>query len=200
MARIALVVVDVQRDFCPGGSLAVRHGDEVVPKLNEVIEAFEKANLPIFFTRDWHPPNHCSFKGQGGIWPPHCVMGTAGAEFHHGLKIPPGSAVISKGSDPSLEAYSGFQGTDLAEQLKRHHVRELFLGGLATDYCVKESSLDAIRCGFAVNVMRDCVRGVNLRRNDSALALRAVAEKGARLVTSTEAIKNSQRAAVKSSS
>jgi nicotinamidase/pyrazinamidase len=199
MVRLALVVVDVQQDFCPGGSLAVRHGDEVVPKLNEVIEAFEKANLPIFFTRDWHPPNHRSFRSQGGVWPPHCVMGTAGAEFHHGLKIPPGSAIVNKASDPSLEAYSGFQGTDLAEQLKRYHVKELFLGGLATDYCVKESSLDAIRCGFTVNVMKDCVRGVNLRRNDSALALRALAGKGARLVTSAEAIKRSQRAAMTSS-
>jgi nicotinamidase/pyrazinamidase len=199
MARLALVVVDVQQDFCLGGSLAVRRGDEVVPKLNEVIEAFEKANLPIFFTRDWHPPNHCSFRSQGGAWPPHCVMGTAGAEFHHSLKIPPGSTIISKGSDPDLEAYSGFQGTDLAEQLNRRHVKELFLGGLATDYCVKESSFDAIRCGFTVNVMKDCVRGVNLRRNDSALALHAMAEKGVRLVASTEAIKSSQRVAVKSS-
>jgi nicotinamidase/pyrazinamidase len=170
-----------------------------VPKLNEVIEAFEKANLPIFFTRDWHPPNHCSFKSQGGIWPPHCVMGTTGAEFHHYLKIPPGSTIISKGSDPRLEAYSSFQGTDLAEQLKRHHVKELFLGGLTTDYCVKESSFDAIQCGFTVNVIKDCVKGVNLRRNDSTLALRAIAQEGARLVTSTEAIRSSQRAAVKSS-
>jgi nicotinamidase/pyrazinamidase len=126
-------------------------------------------------------------------------MGTAGAEFHHSLKIPPGSTIISKGSDPGLEAYSGFQGTDLAEQLNRRHVKELFLGGLATDYCVKQSSFDAIRCGFTVNVMKDCVRGVNLRRNDSALALHAMAEKGVRLVASTEAIKSSQRAAVKSS-
>jgi nicotinamidase/pyrazinamidase len=200
MVWLALVVVDVQQDFCPGGSLAVKHGDEVVPKLNEVIEAFEKANLPIFFTRDWHPPNHCSFKSQGGIWPPHCVMGTTGAEFHHLLKVPPGSTIINKGSDPNHEAYSAFESTDLAEQLKRHHVKEFFIGGLTTDYCVKESSLDAIQYGFTVNVIKDCVKGVNLRRNDSALALRAVEEKGARLVTSTKAIKSSQRAAVKSSS
>jgi nicotinamidase/pyrazinamidase len=200
VARLALVIVDVQRDFCPGGSLAVRHGDAVVPRLNDVIEAFERANLPIFFTRDWHPPNHCSFKSQGGIWPAHCVMGTEGAEFHGDLMVPPGSTIISKATDPNFEAYSGFQGTDFAEQLRKHGVSELFIGGLATDYCVKVTSIDAMENGFAVSIIRDCVRGVNLRRSDSALALRALVARGARLVTSAQAIRSSQRAAMKSSS
>jgi len=200
LARAALVVVDVQRDFCPGGSLPVSHGDQVVPKLNRVIEAFERNGNPIFFTRDWHPPDHCSFEGQGGTWPPHCVMGTRGAEFHPGLRVPAGATVISKASRRNVEAYSAFQGTDLARRLKKDRVSDLFLGGLATDYCVKESSLDALAHGFAVSVMRDCVKGVNLRRTDSALALRAVASRGARLITSTEAIKLCQRAAMKSSS
>ena len=197
--RMALIVVDVQRDFCPGGSLAVNYGDKIVPKLNKVIEAFQRAKLPIFFTRDWHPPDHSSFKSQGGVWPPHCVRGTTGAEFHPDLKVPPGLVIISKATNSRSEAYSGFQGTDLEKQLRDRRVDEVFLGGLATDYCVKESSLDALRARFNVNVLRDCVKGVNLRRNDSALALRTVEEQGARLVTSGEAIKQSQRAAMKES-
>jgi nicotinamidase/pyrazinamidase len=200
LARAALLVVDVQRDFCPGGSLPVRRADQVVPKLNRVIEAFEQNGIPIFFTRDWHPPDHCSFRDQGGTWPPHCVKGTRGAEFHPNLRIPAGATVISKASRRNLEAYSAFQGTELAGRLKKDRVGELFLGGLATDYCVKESCLDALAHGFAVNVMKDCVRGVNLRRNDSALALRAVALRGARLITSAEVVKRCQRAAMKSSS
>ncbi len=197
---MALVVVDVQRDFCPGGSLAVSHGDRVVPALNKVIDAFQRAKLPVFFTRDWHPPNHCSFKSQGGIWPSHCVKGTIGAEFHPDLEVPPGSVIISKATDPRSNAYSGFQGTDLERQLKDRHVDEVLLGGLATDYCVKESSLDALHAGFGVSVLKDCVRGVNLRRSDSALALRDLTNRGARLVTSGEAIKRIRRAAMKSSS
>ncbi len=200
MPHQALLVVDVQNDFCPGGNLAVKDGDKVIPKLNRVIEAFEKAHLPIYFTRDWHPPNHCSFRSQGGIWPSHCVMGTGGAEFHRDLKIPRGSTVVSKGSNPAHEAYSTFQGTDLLEQLVRSHVSEVFIGGLTTDYCVKESSLDALRGGLKVNVIADCVKGVNLRRNDSSEALRTVKEQGARLVSAASAIRSSQRAAMKSSS
>ncbi len=200
MPRTALLVVDVQNDFCPGGSLAVKHGDWVVPKLNRVIEAFQKARLPIFYTRDWHPRDHMSFKSQGGIWPVHCVMGTAGAEFHPDLLVPPGSVIISKATDPHFEAYSSFQGTDLEKQLKDRRVREVFLGGLTTDYCVKESSLDALRAGFKVNVLKDCVKGVNLQRNDASRALRTVSEGGAKLMTSQEAIRRSLRAAMKSSS
>jgi nicotinamidase/pyrazinamidase len=193
MPRLALVVVDVQRDFCPGGSLAVSHGDQVVPRLNRVIDAFQRAKLPVFFTRDWHPPNHCSFKAQKGRWPPHCVMGTSGAEFHPGLKVPPGSVTVSKGSDPSAEAYSGFQGTDLERQLRERRVRELVIGGLATDYCVKESTLDALRAGFEVDVLEDCVRGVNVHRNDSADAMREMMAHGANLLGSAEAVRLCQR-------
>ena len=200
MTRPALVVVDVQRDFCPGGSLAVEHGDEIVPRLNRVIRAFQEAGLPIFFTRDWHPSDHCSFKEQGGRWPPHCLMGTPGAEFHPDLVVPSESVVISKASRRDREAYSGFQGTDLAERLRRMRAKEVVLGGLATDYCVKESCLDALAGGFEVDVMEDCAKGVNVRKNDSALALSAMAAKGARLVSSAEAVRICQRAAMKSSS
>jgi len=186
---LALIVVDVQRDFCPGGALAVKNGDRVVPRLNKVVEAFDKSGLPVFFTRDWHPSNHISFVGQGGRWPPHCVQGTRGAEFHPGLRIPHGATIISKGDKPRFEAYSGFQGTDLEERLKALDVDEVLIGGLTTDYCVKESSLDALRAGFAVDVLEDCVMPVNVRPGDGARALREMQKEGAKLTTSKTAIK-----------
>jgi nicotinamidase/pyrazinamidase len=194
------MVVDVQVDFCPGGSLAVKGGDSIVPRLNAVIEAFEDKGFPIFFTRDWHPPDHCSFNSRGGPWPPHCVAGTHGADFAPGLKVPAGSETVSKATKSGSDAYSAFQGTGLARKLRDAKAGELFIGGLATDYCVKESAFDALDAGFAVSVMKDCVKGVNVRRGDSALALRAMESRGARLVTSAYAIEECQRAAMKSSS
>jgi nicotinamidase/pyrazinamidase len=186
---LALVVVDVQRDFCPGGALAVKEGDKVVALLNKVIEASGKSGLPIFFTRDWHPPNHMSFKEQGGIWPPHCVQGTAGAEFHPDLRIPRGAIVISKGDNPRAEAYSGFQGTDLAARLKKAGVDEIILGGLTTDYCVRESSIDALRAGFTVDVIEDCTRAVNVKSGDGARAMADIRRAGAKLTTSSEVVR-----------
>ncbi|MGD0395864.1 MAG: nicotinamidase [Nitrososphaerales archaeon] len=191
---MALLVVDVQRDFCPGGAVAVEDGDMVVPRLNMVIGAFTNASLPIFFTRDWHPPNHMSFKGQGGTWPPHCVKETPGAEFHPKLEVPLGAVVVSKGTEADLEAYSGFQGTDLEKRIKETRVHEVFLGGLATDYCVKETALDALDAGLKVKVLEDCIRGVNLRGNDSELALREVVARGVALVTSLDAVRLVSRA------
>jgi nicotinamidase/pyrazinamidase len=191
---VGLVIVDVQNDFCPGGALAVKNGDEVVPRLDKTIAAFTKAGMPIFFTRDWHPPNHISFKEQGGIWPPHCVQDTIGAGFHTDLAIPRGATIISKGDKPNTEAYSGFQGTDLESRLKKAGVKEIFLGGLATDYCVRESCLDALRTGFGVNVLRDCVKPVNLKPSDGARALKEMREAGAKLTTSQAAIKRLSRA------
>ncbi|MGD0319052.1 MAG: isochorismatase family protein [Nitrososphaerales archaeon] len=186
---MALLVVDVQRDFCPGGAVAVKEGGVVVPRLNMVIGAFTRASLPIFFTRDWHPPNHMSFMGQGGTWPPHCVKETPGAEFHPKLRVPQGAVVVSKGTEADREAYSGFQGTDLEKRIKATKAREVFLGGLATDYCVKETALDALDAGLKVKVLEDCIRGVNLRENDSGLALREVVARGAELVTSSDAVR-----------
>jgi len=179
----------VQRDFCPGGALPVKDGDRVVPRLNGVIGAFTRASLPIFFTRDWHPRNHMSFKGHGGTWPPHCVKGTPGAGFHPKLRVPWGAVVISKGKQAGSEAYSGFQGTKLENRLKEAGVREVFLGGLATDYCVKETALDALDARLKVKVLEDCVKGVNLRADDSELALREVVTRGAGLVTSSDAVR-----------
>ena len=183
--HLALLVVDVQRDFCPRGALAVKEGDEVVPGLNRLIAEFEKSKLPIFFTRDWHPPNHTSFKEQGGIWPRHCVQGTAGAEFHPDLQIPPSAVVISKGDNPKAEAYSGFQGTDLAGLLKKAGVDEVVLGGLTTDYCVRESAMDALRAGFKVQVLEDCIRAVNANPGDGPKAIADVRKAGAKMTTSS---------------
>ena len=169
--------------------MAIKDGDKVVPKINRVIRAFTGASLPIFFTRDWHPRNHISFKDQGGLWPPHCVKGTRGAEFHPKLMVPRGAVVISKGREADLEAYSGFQGTDLEKRLKEAGVREVFLGGLATDYCVKDTSLDALDVGLKVKILDDCVKGVNLHENDSELAIREVVARGAGLMTSSYAVR-----------
>lgn len=183
------MVVDVQMDFCPGGALAVKNGDKVVPVLNSVIEAFERQRLPVFFTRDWHPIDHTSFKSRGGTWPPHCVKGTPGAEFQPGLRIPKAAVIISKGSSRDAEAYSGFQGTDLEQRLKSLDVDEIFLGGLATDYCVKETTLDARKAGFSVTVMDDCTRAVDARPGDGDRALADMRRAGAKLATSSEVIK-----------
>ena len=187
--RHALIVVDVQNDFCPGGALGVKDGDKVVPPLNEVIRAFNRAKLPIFFTRDWHPPDHISFKSQGGIWPPHCVQGTEGAGFHRGLMIPSSAVIVSKGDKPTVEAYSGFQGTNLERRLRELGIKRIIVGGLATDYCVKESCLDARRSGFEVDVLMDCVRAVNVKQGDGARALEAMKKAGARMTASSTLVK-----------
>jgi len=187
--RLALLVVDVQRDFCPGGALAVKEGDAVVPGLNRVVAAAEESGLPVFCTRDWHPPDHMSFRSQGGVWPPHCVQGTPGAEFHPDLRIPTGAVVISKGDNPRAEAYSCFQGTDLETRLKKLGVDEVIIGGLTTDYCVRESALDALKAGFAVEVLEDCTRAVDVKPGDGARALADIRKAGAKLTTSTGVIR-----------
>lgn len=186
MPKAALLVVDVQNDFCPGGALAVPSGDSIIPNLNRVIAAFASAMLPIFFTRDWHPANHCSFRAQGGMWPPHCVQRTHGAEIHKGVQQPPGCALINKGDDPDKEAYSGFEGTDLAERLGRLGVTEVYIGGLAIEYCVRTTAEDALRQGFGARVILDCVKGLEIHRGDSAAALKEVEEAGASILDSSE--------------
>lgn len=175
----ALLVVDVQKDFLPGGALAVREGAAVIPPLNEAIRAFSEAGLPIFATRDWHPPDHCSFVQQGGLWPLHCVAGTSGAAFPQSLRLPASTIVISKAADPASEAYSGFSGTDLADRLSDHRVRRVFVGGLATDYCVLRTVLDARAVNLDVVVLDDAVRAVNLESGDGARAVARMRAAGA---------------------
>lgn len=178
----ALLVIDVQVDFLPGGQLAVPHGDAVVPVINKVVRQFRAHGLPVFATRDWHPAGHCSFAPQGGPWPPHCVAGSPGAAFAAGLRLPAGTCVIDKATAPDKDAYSGFAGTDLAERLHAAGVQRVFVGGLATDYCVLQTVLDALRDGFSVCVLRDAVRAVDVQEGDGAAALRAMQAAGAVLV------------------
>lgn len=175
----ALVIVDVQNDFLPGGALPVPKGDEVIPALNRYIGVFAKVGAPIFATRDWHPPDHVSFKSRGGPWPPHCVQGTRGAEFHPSLALPKDTIIISKASSPSAEAYSGFEGTRLGEKLKELGVKKVFVGGLATDYCVKNTVLDALKLGFETFFLEDASRGIDLKPGDVKKAIEEMVKGGA---------------------
>jgi nicotinamidase/pyrazinamidase len=177
----ALIVVDVQKDFLPGGALGVPGGDQVIEPLNRTIERFRRARLPVFYSRDWHPADHCSFRAQGGLWPPHCVAGTKGAGFAQGLRVPPDAIVISKATAAERDAYSAFQGTTLAAQLKAVGTRRVFVGGLATDYCVKATVLDARKYGFDVEVLGDAVRAVEIEPGDGRRALEEMLKSGARL-------------------
>ncbi len=175
----ALIVVDVQNDFLPGGALAVADGDRVIPAQNRYIRQFESAGLPIFATRDWHPGDHCSFTGQGGTWPPHCIANTVGAEFAHDLALPATAIIISKAQHRDRDAYSGFQDTELHQLLQRQGVRRLFIGGLATDYCVADTVTDALRLGYQVVILEQAVRPVDATPGDGARALRTMREQGA---------------------
>lgn len=176
----ALIVVDLQNDFLPGGRLAVPHGDEVLPVINHYIHRFLAKGLPIFFSRDWHPANHCSFRTQGGPWPVHCVAGSAGAAFAGELYRVESAAIISKATQRDTEAYSAFSGTTLAERLRQAACRRLFIGGLATDYCVLQTVRDAIAHGLLPVVLRDAVRAVNLRPGDGERAMAEMRALGAR--------------------
>jgi nicotinamidase/pyrazinamidase len=182
----ALIIVDVQRDFCPGGALPVPAGDQVVPVLNEYIKLFKKANARTFATRDWHPPNHISFRAYGGPWPPHCIQNSEGAEFHPDLKLPEDTYIVSKAMDPSKESYSGFDGTLLNATLKERGVTRVFVGGLATDYCVKNTVLDAIERGFETVLLLDAVRGINANLGDAEKAINEMVAKSTETATLTD--------------
>jgi len=182
----ALIIVDVQNDFLPGGALAVPRGDEVIAPLNVCAAAFAAGHLPVFATRDWHPDRHCSFREQGGPWPPHCIAGTPGAEFPPGLRLPSGARVVSKATRPETDAYSGFQGTELAGQLRDAGVRRVVIGGLATDYCVRATALDALAAGFAVVVLADAVRAVEVQPGDGKRALAELSARGAGIVSTRD--------------
>jgi nicotinamidase/pyrazinamidase len=180
----ALLIVDVQNDFCPGGALGVAGGDRVIPVLNRWIRAAQERAIPIFFTRDWHPAGHVSFKERGGPWPPHCLQGTPGAAFHSELLLPPGAQIISKGADLDRDSYSAFGGTDLKNRLRAASVKRVWIGGLAQDYCVRETALDAIAEGFEVRVIVSGTRAVNVNAGDGTRALEDMKDAGAVLETS----------------
>jgi nicotinamidase/pyrazinamidase len=190
----ALVIIDFQNDFCPGGALPVPEGDRIAKPIARVIDGFGL----VVATRDWHPPDHGSFVGvevdptrwhgtdPPAIWPPHCVQGTPGAELHASLDRSKIDRVVDKGQDRWSQGYSGFQDTDLAEFLRSRDVDRLFVGGLATDYCVKNSVLDARRLGFDVTVIDDAIRGVEVNAGDSARASEEMRHAGAEFATADE--------------
>jgi nicotinamidase/pyrazinamidase len=189
MARIsvnpatdALIIVDVQNDFCPGGALAVPRGDEVVPVVNRLLE---QRWLSVA-TMDWHPAEHSSFKPYGGPWPPHCVQHTTGAELHRELDASKVQLVITKGSNPDQDAYSGFQGTELARILRDRGVQRVVVCGIATDYCVRATAQDALHEGFEVLLLEDAIRGVEVQPGDCQQAIEELREAGATVIVSAD--------------
>ena len=187
--RAALLVVDVQNDFCPGGALGVPDGDAIIPRVNRTVALFTRRGLPVLFTRDWHPRQTKHFKEFGGAWPAHCIQGTKGARFHPDLQVPKGSLILSKGMDPEVDSYSAFQaftdrGRDLESALHELDVDELVVCGLATDYCVRATALDALRRGMPVRVLRDAIRGVDIKPGDSEIAVKEMRVHGARFAES----------------
>lgn len=182
--KSALVMVDMQNDFLPGGALSIPEGDAILPKVNAYIALFEKRGLPIIATRDWHPPETTHFQVKGGVWPVHCVQDTPGAAFHPDLALPDAAIIVSKGMGADEDAYSAFQARDaqgrpLPELLRAMGIRHLYIGGLALDYCVKFTGLDARREGFGCTVLLDATRAVNLRVHDAELALEELVRAGA---------------------
>lgn len=177
----ALLIVDVQRDFLPGGALGVPHGERVLAPLNRAIDAFVAHGLPVFASRDWHPRDHCSFASRGGPWPPHCIEGSRGAGFADALRLPPRVELVSKATRAAQEAYSAFAGTDLEARLRWAGVRRLIVGGLATDYCVLQTVGDAIERGFDVVLLRDAVAAVERQPGDGERALQRMQRLGATL-------------------
>jgi nicotinamidase/pyrazinamidase len=176
----------MQKDFLPGGALPVDNGDEIIPVLNDYIRRFKDANANVLASRDWHPPNHVSFKSQGGLWPPHCVQQTLGARFSPALKLPDHTIIISKATNPELEAYSAFDGTSLAHDLLALGVKRLFIGGLATDYCVLNTVLDAIKLGFETVVLMDATLGINVELGDVDRAIETMLNNGAQQATAED--------------
>jgi nicotinamidase/pyrazinamidase len=173
----ALVIVDFQNDFCPGGALAVPDGDAIAPRLNDLAGSGDFD--VVVATRDWHPPDHSSFAAQGGPWPVHCVAGTPGAELHHALDPTPIDVVVDKGRDPAAQGYSGFEATGLAELLRERGVDHLTVTGLVIDYCVKHTALDALREGFSVTVDTAATRAIEAEPGDAERAISELRQAGA---------------------
>jgi nicotinamidase/pyrazinamidase len=191
----ALLVVDVQNDFLPGGALGITGGDTVVEPLNRMLGAWRRHDWPVFLSRDWHPAGHCSFAAQGGPWPEHCVAGSHGAEFSRQLSRSPGDTVISKATRTDKDAYSALDGTPLAGALQANGVNRLFIGGLATDYCVRATGLDARRAGLDVVVLVDAVCAVNVQPGDGDRALAELAAAGCELSTTSATLHAMEAAA-----
>ena len=185
--RAALLIVDVQKDFCPGGALPAPGGDRIIPALNRHLAEARERGMPVYASRDWHPAVTSHFKEYGGEWPPHCVQGSAGAQFHGDLKLPADAIVISKGNDAAKPGYSAFDGHTsdgeaLLHDLRDRHVTRLYVGGIATDYCVKATALDAAQAGLDVRVLRDSITGIDVQPGDADRALEEMSRAGAQIV------------------
>lgn len=189
----ALIVVDLQNDFLPGGALGVTEGDKIITPINHAIAIFLKKNLPVFYSRDWHPADHCSFQQNGGSWPAHCIQDTEGARFSPYLKIPQNPLIFSKGTRAQEEEYSAFHAVDTAgrevqQALAKLGIKRVFIGGLATDYCVLSTVLDLLKAGYRVTVMTDACRAVDVAPDDGESALVKMIAEGANILTTGEII------------
>lgn len=173
-----LLIIDLQNDFLPGGALAVSQGDRVIPVMNRYISLFQKHHLPVVATRDWHPADHCSFKTQGGPWPEHCIAGTEGSAFAADLQLPETAVVVSKGTDQGAPGYSGFEGTALQSYLAQLNARRLFIGGLATDYCVLATALDAVAHHYQIFLLDDASRAVDIDPQNGHNAIHKMMQQG----------------------
>lgn len=182
----ALLLVDVQYDFLPGGAMGIPGSDAILPVLNRCIDLFVGRDLPVLATRDWHPPNHSSFQEQGGPWPVHCVANSEGAAISSELNIPPSTTIVDKGQAVEAPGYSGFENTGLVQILRSKGVHRLFVGGLALDYCVHATSMDALKEDFAVCLIRDATRPVEAEPGDGERAERELADRGAVIVDSQQ--------------
>lgn len=178
----ALIIVDVQNDFLPGGSLGVTDADQIIAPLNAYACKFAGIHLPVFATRDWHPHKHCSFKEQGGLWPPHCVANTDGAEFSKDLKLPADTRIVSKAIYPDNDVYSGFGSTNLHGKLTEMEIKRVFIGGLATEYCIKATVQDALNHGYETYYLRDAIRAVNVKPRDGETAEEKMIMSGAKVI------------------
>lgn len=178
-----LLIADIQNDFLPGGALGIAGGDQILPALLGYLARFQVAGLPIVLSRDWHPTDHCSFKAQGGPWPVHCVAGSTGALPPPSFPIPPQAVIIHKATAREREAYSAFQDTGLDRELRARGVRRLFVGGLATDYCVLNSVKDGLALGYAVYLLMDGICAVNVTPGDGRAAEEEMIRLGAAPVT-----------------
>lgn len=190
-ANRALLVVDIQNDFCPGGALGVREGDQIIAIVNKYVDLFQSNQLPVFVSRDWHPQDTRHFKTSGGPWPAHCIQNTRGAEFHPDFHVPETAIILSKGTNPALDGYSVFEAHDsndksFDELLKQMGVKELYIAGIATDYCVRMTSLDAFRYGLTVNVLFDAIKGVD--KADSQQAIIEIVAKNGKLKKYSEVV------------
>ena len=186
-SKKAFIIVDVQNDFCPGGALGVPAGHKIIPAINKYIKIFSKEGFPVFATRDWHPVKSRHFKDFGGVWPVHCIQNTRGAAFHPDLKLPEKATLLYKGMDPDKDCYSAFcaedaSGSGLFDWLKRLDVKELYIAGLATDYCVKFTAVEALKYGFKVKILVDAIQGVDLKPDDSQQAIKKITKMGAKKI------------------